>query len=100
MATTFLPEMAIPLPRPNAVQWGTHIRRCNRKRRRSGCDCSLGCGSDSRVGDLLTVVIAQPRSYPAYSTEPLPIHKVDPAFWSVTGVTKRRFWRNTTVSEV
>ena len=36
----------------------------------------------------------------AYSTEPLPIHKVDPAFWSVTGVTKRRFSRNTTVSEV
>jgi len=32
MATTFLPEMATPLPRPNAVQWGTHIRRCNRKR--------------------------------------------------------------------
>jgi hypothetical protein len=32
MATTFLPEMATPVPLPNAVQWGTHIRRPNRKR--------------------------------------------------------------------
>jgi hypothetical protein len=33
MATTlFLPEMAAPLPRPNAVQWETHIRCYNRKR--------------------------------------------------------------------
>ena len=24
--------MATPLPRPNAVQWGAHIRRRNRKR--------------------------------------------------------------------
>jgi len=32
MATTFLLEMATPLPRSNAVQRGTHIGRRNRKR--------------------------------------------------------------------
>jgi hypothetical protein len=32
MATSFLPEMATPLPRSNAAQWRTHIRRRNRKR--------------------------------------------------------------------
>jgi len=32
MATSFLPEMATPLPEPNAAQRGTHIRRRNRKR--------------------------------------------------------------------
>ena len=32
MAITFLPEMATLLPRPNAVQWGTHIRGRGRKR--------------------------------------------------------------------
>jgi len=31
MATSFLPEMATPLPRSNAAQRGTHIRRRNRK---------------------------------------------------------------------
>ena len=32
MATSFLSEMATPLPEPNAAQRGTHIRRRNRKR--------------------------------------------------------------------
>jgi len=32
MATSFLPAMAAPLPRSNAAQRGTHIRRRNCKR--------------------------------------------------------------------
>jgi hypothetical protein len=32
MATSFLPEMATPLPRSNVAQRATHIRRRNRKR--------------------------------------------------------------------
>jgi len=32
MATSFLSEMATPLPEPNAAQRGTHIRHRNRKR--------------------------------------------------------------------
>jgi hypothetical protein len=31
MATPFFPEMVSPLARSNAAQWGTHIRRRNRK---------------------------------------------------------------------
>jgi len=32
MATPFFPEMVSPLERSDAAQWGTHIRRRNRKR--------------------------------------------------------------------
>jgi hypothetical protein len=32
MATPFFPEMVSPLARSNAAQWGTHIRRLDRKR--------------------------------------------------------------------
>jgi hypothetical protein len=32
MATPFFPEMVSPLARSDAAQWGTHIRRRNRKR--------------------------------------------------------------------
>jgi len=32
MATRFLPEMARPVPRSNAAQRGTHIRRRDRRR--------------------------------------------------------------------
>jgi len=32
MVTPFFPEMMSPLARSNAAQWGTHIRRLDRKR--------------------------------------------------------------------
>ena len=64
MATTFLPEMATPLPRPNAAQWGTHIRRCNRNRSDGAVAIVRSDAAAIRVlGIFVTVVIAQPRSY-------------------------------------
>jgi hypothetical protein len=46
MATSFLPEMATPLPRPNAEQRGIHIRRRNRKRF-DGADAIVRSGAAS-----------------------------------------------------
>ena len=44
--------MVSALARSNAVQWGTHIRRCNRKRSDGAVAIVRSDAADSRVGDL------------------------------------------------
>ena len=65
---------------------GKSTSRCN-----SRCDFKQHQTRD----DLFDQHRASPRNQPNRRR----IHKVYPAFWSVTGVTTRRFCRNTNVSE-